>query len=91
VIDLRAGMVLHVTQAASPQFVKPIFFRLIRVRKDWTTYQGWIWLEGYELDAYGDAVTQRSIYVQPAGLTVQRQPFPAPHPRPRRPRRANTG
>ncbi|MGC4803831.1 hypothetical protein [Micromonospora sp. DT233] len=90
-INLQAGMVLHVTKAASPQFVKPIFFRLIRVRKDLITYQRWAWLEGYQLDEYGDAVTQRAIYVQPAGLIVQTQPFPAPHPQPRRPRRANAG
>jgi hypothetical protein len=85
-INLQAGTVLHVTQAASPQFVKPIFFRLIRVRKDLITYQRWAWLEGYQLDAYGDAITQRSIYVQPAGLIVQTQPFPARGPSRRRSR-----
>ncbi|MGC4804169.1 hypothetical protein [Micromonospora sp. DT233] len=85
-IDLRAGTVLHVTSAASVQFVKPIFFRLIRVRKDWITYDRWIWLDGYQLDDNGEAVAQRTIYVQPAGLTVRTKPFPAPHPRPRRSR-----
>ncbi|WP_433351326.1 hypothetical protein [Micromonospora sp. CA-111912] len=56
---------------ASPQFVRPIFFRLIRVHKDWITYDHWIWLDGYQLDAKGDAAAaQRSIFVQPAGSVV---------------------
>ncbi|NBE81220.1 hypothetical protein GVV04_09470 [Micromonospora sp. NEAU-HG-1] len=83
-MDFRAGMVFHVTRAASPQFVQPIFFRLIRVHKDWITYDGWIWLDGYQLNAKGDAVAQRSIFVQPAGLIVQTQPLPAHRPGPRR-------
>ncbi|WP_320067166.1 hypothetical protein [Micromonospora sp. RTGN7] len=63
-------MLLHLTSAASPQFVRPIFFRLIRVHADWITYYGWIWLDGYQLDAKGDAVARRSIFVQEAGLVV---------------------
>ncbi|MEV5821309.1 hypothetical protein AB0L22_19285 [Micromonospora haikouensis] len=63
----RSGDVLHVTRAASVQFLKPIMFRVIRVL-DWPTYDGWTWLEGYELNAAGDAVSRRSIYVQAAGL-----------------------
>ncbi|MFC8846448.1 MULTISPECIES: hypothetical protein [unclassified Micromonospora] len=84
--EFRAGMVLHVTRAASPQFVQPIFFRLIRVHADWITYHGWTWLHGYQLDAKGEAVAQRSIYVQPAGLIVQSPPpVPARRPQPTRP------
>ncbi|WP_207919711.1 hypothetical protein [Micromonospora sp. KC207] len=83
VIEFRAGMVFHVTRAASPQFVQPIFFRLIKVREDWITYHGWIWLHGYQLDAKGEAVAQRSIFVQPAGLIVQSPPpVPARRPQP---------
>nr|WP_082106833.1 hypothetical protein [Micromonospora haikouensis] len=67
---LRAGTLLHVTRAASPQFVQPIFFRLIRVHADWITYHGWTWLDGYQMDVRGDAVARRSIFVQPAGLRV---------------------
>ncbi|WP_320068392.1 hypothetical protein [Micromonospora sp. RTGN7] len=63
----RSGDVLHVTRAASVQFLKPIMFRVIRVH-DWPTYDGWVWLDGYELDATGDAVNRRSIFVQAAGL-----------------------
>ncbi|WP_117664933.1 hypothetical protein [Micromonospora sp. MW-13] len=86
-MDFRAGTVFHVTRAASPQFVQPVFFRLIRVRKDWITYDGWIWLDGYQLNAKGDAVVQRLIFVQPAGLIVQTAPLP---PGPRRSPRSVT-
>ncbi|MFG3698842.1 hypothetical protein ACGF5C_13125 [Micromonospora sp. NPDC047620] len=83
----RSGDVLHVTRAASVQFLRPIMFRVIRVL-DWPTYDGWIWLDGYELNASGDAVNRRSIFVQREGL---RQLQAAPEPRthavraPRRP------
>jgi hypothetical protein len=40
-----------------------MMFRVIRVH-DWPTYDGWAWLDGYELDATGDAVARRSIFVQ---------------------------
>jgi hypothetical protein len=77
VTRLRAGELLHVTRAASVQFHKPIMFRLIRVL-DRPTFDGWIWLDGYQVDARGDAVARRSIFVQPAGL---RRPVEAPQPR----------
>ncbi len=63
----RSGDVLRITRAASVQFIEPLYFRVIRVH-DWPTYRGWIWLDGYELDAAGDAVERRSIFVQLAGL-----------------------
>lgn len=63
----RSGDVLYVTRAASVQFVKPLFFRVIRVH-DWPTYDGWVWLDGYELNAAGEAVDRRSIFVQVHGL-----------------------
>jgi hypothetical protein len=44
-----------------------MLFRVIRVH-DWTTCEGWAWLDGYELDAMGDAVTRRSIFVRLLGL-----------------------
>ncbi|WP_433389011.1 hypothetical protein [Micromonospora sp. KLBMP9576] len=74
----RSGDVLHVTRAASIQFLRPITIRVIRVL-DWPTYDGWIWLEGYELNASGDAVNRRSIFVQREGLRPLRS---APEPRP---------
>ncbi|WP_413231948.1 hypothetical protein [Micromonospora rifamycinica] len=67
-IALRAGVLVRVTRTASPQFVKPILFRLIRVRTEWITYDGWAWLDGYQINAKGDAVARRLIYVQPAEL-----------------------
>ncbi|XTZ14292.1 hypothetical protein ACQSSU_22730 [Micromonospora echinospora] len=75
----RAGDLVLVTRAASVQFVTPIMFRVIRVL-DRVTFDGWIWLDGYQLDRKGEAVTRRSIFVQPAGLRMQQRP-----PTPRRP------
>jgi len=63
----RSGDVLHVTRAASVQFLEPLLFRVIRVH-DWPTYHGWVWLDGYELNASGEAVDRRSIFVQIDGL-----------------------
>ena len=65
----RVGDVLHVTRAASVQFCNPILFRVIRVHHEWTTYEGWIWLDGYQLGITGDAVERRSIFVQVRGLS----------------------
>src|SRR3954447_25856290 len=75
----RSGDVIHVTKAASVQFATPMLFRVIRVH-DWPTYEGWIWLDGYELNSSGDAVERRSIFVQVSGL---RQVGKAPDPRAR--------
>jgi hypothetical protein len=44
-----------------------MLFRVIRVH-DWPTYAGWAWLDGYQLNAAGDAVERRSIFVQLKGL-----------------------
>jgi hypothetical protein len=75
----RSGDVLHVTRAASVQFLRPITFRVIRVL-DWPTYDGWLWLDGYELNAAGDAVNRRSIFVLHDGLRqVQVAPAPRKH------------
>ncbi|MEV4343318.1 hypothetical protein AB0J83_02395 [Actinoplanes sp. NPDC049596] len=63
----QPGDVLDVGRSASVQFATPIRFRVIRVH-DWQTYTGWVWLDGYELDAVGDALDRRSIFVQVAGL-----------------------
>lgn len=63
----RSGDVLCVTRAASVQFAVPMMFRVIRVH-DWPTYDGWVWLDGYQLDQSGDAVERRSIFVRIDGL-----------------------
>ncbi|MFK3982640.1 hypothetical protein ACI2K4_19965 [Micromonospora sp. NPDC050397] len=72
----RSGDVLQVTRAASVQFAEPILFRVIRAH-DWPTYDGWIWLDGYELNGALDAVARRSIFVQLEGLRVVRLTAPA--------------
>lgn len=63
----KTGDVLRVTKTASVQFVQPMLFRVIRVH-DWQTYEGWAWLDGYQLNATGDAIERRSIFVQIQGL-----------------------
>jgi hypothetical protein len=67
----RSGDVLRVTRAASVQFAEPMMFRVIRVH-DWHTYDGWAWLDGYQLDTSGNAVERRSIFVQLRGLQPRR-------------------
>lgn len=66
----RAGDTVKVAGPASVQFAaRPLLFRVIRVL-DWETYQGWVWLEGYELSEALVAVERRNIFVQPAGLEL---------------------
>ncbi|MDG4800488.1 hypothetical protein O7618_07985 [Micromonospora sp. WMMD980] len=55
---LRAGDVLHLTRRASPQFAHPIGVRMIRVL-EWTTYDGWLWADVYELGPDGNATARR--------------------------------
>ncbi|MFD6771045.1 hypothetical protein [Micromonospora tulbaghiae] len=64
---------------ASVQFISPIFFRVIRVL-GWRTYDGWLWLEGYQLNIKGDAVARRAISVQQAGLRPVRRMGLRPSP-----------
>lgn len=55
---------------ASVQFAAaPLLFRVIRVH-DWSTYDGWAWLDGYELNSTGEAVDRRTIFVQIGGLQL---------------------
>lgn len=32
------------------------------------TYDGWVWLDGYQVDRNGLAIARREIYVQPSQL-----------------------
>ncbi|GGM30963.1 hypothetical protein GCM10011608_14420 [Micromonospora sonchi] len=73
VITPRAGDLLQVGRQASVQFSKPILFRVIRVL-DRSTYHGWLWLDGYQINDKGDAVARRSIFVQQAGLRPEPEP-----------------
>ncbi|RAO04496.1 hypothetical protein GAR05_00630 [Micromonospora saelicesensis] len=72
----QTGEMLHLTRAASVQFMRPIFVRVIRVL-DWPTYDRWLWIDGYELATSGDAVARRSLFVMPAGLIWPDPPAPA--------------
>jgi hypothetical protein len=80
----RSGDVLQVTSEASVQFADPMLFRVIRVH-DWPTYDGWVWLDGYELNGGGEAVERRSIFVKISGLRTMGS---APDIRTRNARRA---
>lgn len=75
----RSGDLLHLTAAASVQFAatRAIYFRVIRAH-DWTTSVGYVWLDGYQVDADGKAVERRTVYVQIAGLRPAGQHIPTP-------------
>lgn len=58
-----AGQVLLLTERASVQFrVNPIVFRVIRVQER-AAPDGWIWVDGYELDLAGEAVLRRELMI----------------------------
>ncbi|MCM0677878.1 hypothetical protein NCC78_24845 [Micromonospora phytophila] len=82
--QIRSGDVLYLTPSASPQFVRPITVRVIRVLTDWHTYHGWCWIDVYELGSHGDAVDRRSLYVLCEGVHRRTTPPAAAPPR-RRP------
>ncbi|MFG2065070.1 hypothetical protein ACGFIK_27095 [Micromonospora sp. NPDC048871] len=65
-----SGDVIRVTRAASVQFIRPMTFKVIKVLTELHTYDGWVWLRGYQLDDKGNAVASREIFVQPAGLVI---------------------
>ncbi|WP_254909752.1 hypothetical protein [Micromonospora sp. NBS 11-29] len=73
------GTVLHLTRAASPQFARPIMARVIRVR-EWSTFDGWRWIDVYQLAPDGSAIARRTLFVRLAGVRSQNPP-PAPQRR----------
>ncbi len=68
-VQLNPGDVLHIGGEASVQFegARSLTFRLIRVDPR-STYDGWLWLEGYVLGPNGVAVQRRRIFVRREGL-----------------------
>ncbi|MBL7261483.1 hypothetical protein JKJ07_45085 [Actinoplanes sp. LDG1-01] len=68
-MQLEPGEVLHIGDEASVQFAgdRALTFRLIRVDQR-STYDGWLWLEGYVLGADGSAVQRRRVFVRREGL-----------------------
>lgn len=75
---VRPGDVLHLTREASPQFVRPIVARVIRLC-DFKTPPpyGWEWVDVYQLDARGFATDRRQLFVRLEGVRFLAQP-PAP-------------
>jgi len=78
------GDIVFVDKSASVQFAgaKGFNFRVVRVDEK-PTYEGWAWLNGYQLNTVGDAVAKRDIFVRPEGLK--------PGTEPRRVRRRSAG
>lgn len=68
---LRAREVVWVGADASCQFAsgRGFWFRVIRV-EDRPTWEGWAWVDGYELlgGPCGQAHARRTVYVRVAGL-----------------------
>jgi len=71
----RSGDVVFVGQAASVQFAgaNAFNFRITRAH-DWPTYEGRVWLDGYQLGPEGDAIERRQIFVRTAGLRPAHPP-----------------
>jgi hypothetical protein len=68
--DIRPGDTYLVGAGCGvPHGFRPIRFRVVRVW-DWPTWDGAVWMDGYELDDDGDAVERRTIYVLAAGLKL---------------------
>ncbi|MCX5067861.1 hypothetical protein OOJ91_18640 [Micromonospora lupini] len=75
----RAGDLLRLSATASVQFLRPITVRVIR-ELEWDTYDGWVWLDAYELGARGDAVARRELYVRREGVQLLDAYAPAREP-----------
>ncbi len=67
--QVTAGQVLRVEADASIQFQgsRALTFQVIGVDQR-TTYDGWLWMDGWVLDARGRAVERRTIFVRRDGL-----------------------
>ncbi|MFG3554937.1 hypothetical protein ACGGAQ_11145 [Micromonospora sp. NPDC047557] len=78
------GDLVHLTTAASVQFLRPILVRVIRELPERHTYDGWVWIEGYQLNAAADAVARRELYVRRAGVRWQALPVAPIRPAKRR-------
>ncbi|SCL40857.1 hypothetical protein GA0074692_6017 [Micromonospora pallida] len=66
----KPGDLLRVDGCASVQFggERALTLRVVAVHLDRPTFDGWVWLTGYVLDAAGLATTKRELFVQFAGL-----------------------
>jgi hypothetical protein len=78
--------VCYVGREASVQFaLHPFNFRVSRIRPI-DEHSIWIWADGYELNAAGEAIARRTIFVMRTGL---RPPRVIPQQRRRRPETVN--
>ena len=66
---VTVGQILRVGADASIQFQgsRALTFQVIQVDKR-STYDGWLWMEGFVLDARGRPVERRTIFVRRDGL-----------------------
>jgi len=73
-VQVTAGQVLRVEADASIQFQgsRALTFQVIRVDKR-TTYDGWLWMEGFVLDPRGKPIERRTIFVRRDGLHLAGQ------------------
>lgn len=67
---MKAGDLVRLSRAASPQFVRPITVRVIRELTDRHTYHGWTWIEAYELGTDGNARAKRELFVLREGVDL---------------------
>ncbi|MET8261863.1 hypothetical protein [Micromonospora sp. NPDC005205] len=74
---MRAGDVLRLDRACSVQFIHPITVRVIR-KLDWITYDGWCWIDCYQLGSNGEALARRSLFLMPEYVQYVPQPPPRP-------------
>ena len=65
----QPGEVVLIGASASVQFSGKhgFTFRIIAVDSR-PTYDGWVWLDGYQLDGRGQATARRKIFVRRSGL-----------------------
>lgn len=66
---LRPGEIVLVGRQASVQFSGSagFAFRIVGVDSK-PTYDGWVWLDGYQLDSGGREIRRRKIFVCRSGL-----------------------
>lgn len=76
------GATLWIGKAASVQFAgdRAIMLRVTSL-PGWVTYDGWMWLSGYVINAQGEAEDKRNVFVQRSGLRAINPPKPKPIPR----------
>jgi hypothetical protein len=66
---VRPGDIVLVGRPASVQFAGPAGFAFKILHVDCRpTYEGWVWLDGYQLNRRGHPVLRRRIFVREAGF-----------------------